>query len=241
MSISKTDTMRKILLLCGLSLSLIAAKAQYTITDANGDPVADGATVNVELPNANDEISVHWRLHSATVDTIRFQVLSTSQAEGTVNSFCVGVKCYPPNYILSEPQALDTNNEAALILYYKPQGIADPALINYKIYSNANPNIYTTFSISFTIATGIKENSQSEKLLAYPNPANSFVKITYQTNENAELVLYNIVGEKVRNYPIAIGSKEIKIDTSELPAGTYFYSIVSEFSIKETKRLVVKH
>ncbi len=232
--------MKKILLLSILFVAVFNLQAQYTLTDDQGNPIANGATLQVNFADANTNVEVHYHLHSQTADAIKFQVLSTTQVTGTQNLFCVGTHCYAPNATISGAEALDANNEAVLILYYKPKGFSEPAAINYKVYSNVNPNSFITFTVEYTMASGIELLNASEKLKAFPNPANDKVEIAYKATEASQIVLYNIVGTKVKSFNVSAGTSSIELGTDALPAGTYFYSLINKQGT-ETKRLVIKH
>jgi len=234
--------MKKILLLSILFVAAFNLQAQYTLTDDQGSPIANGATLQVNFADTNQstKATAHYRLHSQSSDALKFQVLSTSQVTGTQNQFCVGQHCYAPNATISGAEALDANNEALLILYYYPRGHTESATINYKVYNSNNVNIDFEFTVEYTLTSGIELLNASEKLKAYPNPANDKVEIAYKATEASQIVLYNIVGTKVKSFNVSAGTSSIELGTDALPAGTYFYSLINKQGT-ETKRLVIKH
>ena len=234
--------MKKLLLLIPLALALFTAKAQvYTITMENGDPVADGSTTNITLADENTSNDQHWTLHSTTSADLVFQVIATTAVAGTQNFNCVGTHCYAPNDTQAHTESLDAGNIANLSLEYKPNGHPESALITFKIYPVNNESDAITFSINWSVSTGIEEVNTKPSLVAYPNPAKSHVSISYTSRDEASLVIYNIVGETVRKFDLNRGSGKIEVETSDLPSGTYFYSMVSKQKLSETKRLVIKH
>ncbi len=182
-------------------------------------------------------------LHSTTNDDFVFQVMGSTQVAGTQNFNCVGASghCFAPNDQDPHTEDLDASNNAPVNLEYKPNGYSDPAIIDFRISSPGNESINITFSINWTIATGIDEITNKSSLIAYPNPANGNVKISYKVSEVSEIVFYNIVGEQVKKIMVSAGTNQIDVETSALPSGTYFYSMISDSKITETKRLVIKH
>ncbi|MDD3961030.1 MAG: T9SS type A sorting domain-containing protein [Bacteroidales bacterium] len=79
-----------------------------------------------------------------------------------------------------------------------------------------------------------------------PNPASNFTSIKYQISEDADisLFLYDNQGKRIKTIPAGTQSKGInfiKIETSDLPEGMYFYTILLDgiASAKE-KLLIVK-
>jgi choice-of-anchor B domain-containing protein len=85
---------------------------------------------------------------------------------------------------------------------------------------------------------GTKENNSVDKFLnLYPNPAQNFVKIMTNVNEEAELSITNILGQTLlqRSYT-HFGSQDL--DVSQLPAGTYFVSLRTN-SKSFSKKLII--
>lgn len=74
----------------------------------------------------------------------------------------------------------------------------------------------------------------------YPNPASNYVNIKLTTNGNLiEVKLYNIMGELVANENLVDGNNTLSV--ANLPDGIYFYSIIKNNAILETKKLIVRH
>lgn len=82
-------------------------------------------------------------------------------------------------------------------------------------------------------------------LEAYPNPAVQSATIKYSLPSNQgrlSLVVRNILGKEVKTIELgsSLSGKQI-INTSDLPNGVYFYSIIDEGRTISTKKLIVKH
>lgn len=79
-----------------------------------------------------------------------------------------------------------------------------------------------------------------------PNPVSGTTVISYSIGLNAQtmIVLYNSSGTKVMDIidqPQAAGSYELSIDVSTLPAGVYYYQVVSgPFTSEPQKLLIVR-
>ena len=157
--------MKKFLLLLPLVFSIIAVNAQYTITDENSNPVVDGSTINIELPNADEDYHMEWRMVSInSSEQSTFEVLSTTQVGASQNMYCIFGACQPPN-TTSSTGNLDTEDKKRLDLYYKPRGEISPAVIEYKVSEVGNSSNSFTFTLSFTIATGIDEITNKKHVL----------------------------------------------------------------------------
>ena len=233
--------MRKILLLIPIVFAMITVNAQYTLLDGSGDPILDGGTTVVEIENETTNSELDWHLESTNSSDIQFEVLSTDQPEGAQNLYCVGIHCYGPGHVTST-ESLDDNNSADIKLYYKPNGHAETTEIVYKITEVGDDNNTFTFTVHYNILTlGIDTKASLKNFVIYPNPANNTINVEYSISDQSELVIYNIVGDKIKNIDLDLFSEKIQIDSSDLPSGTYFYSLVSNNKSVQTKRFVIKH
>ena len=73
--------------------------------------------------------------------------------------------------------------------------------------------------------------------VAYPNPFKDKTVLNLPVNTE-KVYVYNLMGKAVRSYKVAANETTIELDLSNLPAGIYFYSLISESGIIETKKLV---
>lgn len=70
---------------------------------------------------------------------------------------------------------------------------------------------------------------------AYPNPFTSSVTVE---NFPADMIcMYNAVGEKIKSIPLN-GKTKTDINTADLSSGIYFYCIIKEGVIIETRKIV---
>lgn len=94
----------------------------------------------------------------------------------------------------------------------------------------------SVYSLTGTLSTG-QENLIDNKMVSYPNPANSTININIPEGmaKNSELKIFAIDGRQVLKTPLRDdGSKTISIDVSTLSSGTYIYKI-DKFSDKFIK------
>lgn len=97
-----------------------------------------------------------------------------------------------------------------------------------------------------TDPVGINENSIYGIKLSQnsPNPSSGITSFNYELieNENIYIELMDMQGRKVlsRNEGIkSAGSHRIELQTNQLDAGTYFYSLITDSGKKLTRKLVV--
>ncbi len=79
----------------------------------------------------------------------------------------------------------------------------------------------------------------------YPNPITNEATVDVNLNEASKIAItvYDITGKVIANIfsgEMNSGSNTIKIDTSNLPSGIYYASIISENSKKNLKMVVIK-
>lgn len=81
-------------------------------------------------------------------------------------------------------------------------------------------------------------------LSVYPNPTRGMIEIQLDQakNESYKITLSNTIGQVVRTIKVpeqALNPK-IKLDLSTYPAGIYFYSLLVNDKMVETKRLILQ-
>ncbi|MGA0558349.1 T9SS type A sorting domain-containing protein [Larkinella sp. VNQ87] len=78
----------------------------------------------------------------------------------------------------------------------------------------------------------------------YPNPANEYAEIDYHISGNvkdAKLSFLNVLGAQVAEYVLDKNARKIRITTSELNSGMYFYQLSLDGKTIATKKLMVSH
>lgn len=77
----------------------------------------------------------------------------------------------------------------------------------------------------------------------YPNPAIDQAFFDYQIHNEtikAKVVVHNILGSPVGNYDLPFVEQKVKIQTEELPAGVYFYTLYLDNDGVLTRKLIVR-
>lgn len=75
-----------------------------------------------------------------------------------------------------------------------------------------------------------------------PNPFREETTVRFSvpaTALNAKLQLTNVQGNVVRNYNLSKGQDQLNIKKGELQAGTYYYSLIVDGELIETKQMVI--
>lgn len=86
-------------------------------------------------------------------------------------------------------------------------------------------------------ATGIQSyNAPNTFSTTYPNPFSE--KITIEASNADMIFIYNFMGEKIKSYSLKSGQTKLEADVAALPKGIFFYSIIKDGAILETKKII---
>lgn len=94
------------------------------------------------------------------------------------------------------------------------------------------------------LITGIEIDAAFQSLLGqnFPNPADAYAIIPIgELTHASTLRISDVAGRLVQNTTIAVGTASYRLDTEQLPAGTYFYQLSNADGISPMKTLVVAH
>lgn len=78
---------------------------------------------------------------------------------------------------------------------------------------------------------------------SYPNPAYNFARIDYQLPSNVKsgiITLFDINGQEVKRYSVNKTFDHLKVNTTDMPAGTYFYNLRTDQGVSEGQKIVIK-
>jgi len=233
-------------------LSFSYVNAQETISLSwDGSALSDTVYVWVDPYNA-DATLFHAIVTNNTDNIVNIKVLRTNVEviEGSVNSFCWASQCYPPfldESALYQPiiggESTGTDNFYAEFMANETFGTS---IIKYKFFDKDNTDIFSEVVVKYwsspeAIGEEIANNISFSN--AYPNPAiNTFnIDYNFDTNINkASLKIVNLLGSVVKEVEIDQNSNKLSMDISNLDAGVYFYSIVVNNEVFQTKKLVIR-
>lgn len=95
--------------------------------------------------------------------------------------------------------------------------------------------IIVTGTCASGVAVSVSNNYFSA---AYPNPFSS--KLTFENSEADMIALYNVVGEKIKIIIFQHGQTKVEVNAADLREGIYFYAIMKEGVVIETRKIVKK-
>ncbi|RLD32478.1 MAG: hypothetical protein DRI83_10855, partial [Bacteroidetes bacterium] len=122
------------------------------------------------------------------------------------------------------------------------QSFLGVATISVRAMNNCGDGLYSEgFEVTVDKIVAIPENSNENAFYVYPNPnKGSFNILSSSAMQDANIIVYNIIGEKVfeLNTDIAVG-ENMHIGLEHYPKGLYILSITTDHS-RFTEKLIIK-
>ncbi|HSH66303.1 MAG TPA: T9SS type A sorting domain-containing protein [Bacteroidia bacterium] len=254
--------MKKISTLFFFLFSFCIAPAQSLHLIHDNADVTNG-TILIPI-SPNQSLATELSILNTTDKVIHYQVNRTILNAPMNDScaslyFCSGTTCYAPNSsvtwtpktqpITIQPHGTmpDGNGTYGVSAHYDvcPTECND-LIVYYRIYdTEINTADTATITIKYTCSTGINDHFNTPVYLsdAYPNPANSSFSLTYHLNtfSNAQLILNDMVGKKVNEINLTGMQGTLKVQTDQLVAGVYFYSLVMNNHVVLTKKIIINN
>lgn len=245
--------MKKILLSsAALFLTVFCINAQSFTLVWNGDPYYDGDTIHFEADSSTvTEMVFEPILNNNTNNGINIEVIRDEllMLEGTVSYFCWDT-CYQP-FVDSSVMSLyipagSSSTDGDFIGHYEVNGAVGVSLIEYKYYNKDNPAEYIAIVVKFDISpAGIDDNIFNNIWVSeiYPNPTITFVNIDYELPTEVDLAsvkIVNLYGSVMMERELDAGSNHMRMNVSELNGGIYFYSVIINGEIYNTKKLIIR-
>ncbi len=231
-------------LLLGQSLSL----------SWKGEDIPNGDTVYVYGEISEDmwyEIQAHAIVTNVSEDTVEVKVhrIIIDTVPGTRNQFC-WVLCYAyetneSSYSVTLDPGASTS-ELEFSGHYQPAGNGGTSKIRYKFFNVDNEQDTVSMTVFYVVSPASVADLQSASHFgsAYPNPASEIVSFDFEfshTVKEARLVIYNLLGKQVMDYPVNNRNGKLSVPLHELNEGVYFYTfMVNGETAATTRKLVVQ-
>lgn len=245
--VKKERRMKKNLLLVVTTLFLgIVVNAQTVKIYEDGAPgtLFNGDTVYVT--SGDEFVYPHLIVENnsgATLNVLWKRLILTASAPGFTDQLCDNQLCFIcTGNPWVRPSALAIADGANTVFQPKLStgGVSGTAHYRYYVMDAGSTNI-DSVDVVFTSTVGIEEKI-SVNYQAYPNPASSVFNIKLKVSPNTGLYqvkLYNIMGELVATETLVDGLNTVNI--ANLTDGVYFYSILRNTAVVETRKLIVKN
>lgn len=200
--------------------------------------VSTGGTYNVTTTNSNACDGVGTSANTTvTVNPVPTAAGSTASIAGSVVTFTnssTGATSY--NWNFGDASSSSATNP---VHAYATNGTYTVTLIA----SNGSCNDTVSFIVSITV--GIQELANINEARLYPNPANevAILDLELSASSTVQAYIYDITGKLVNEVykgELPAGKTTLTIDASNLEAGSYYTTVVTNGSRKTMKLIIVK-
>jgi len=235
----------------------VVVKYTYEVQSDDLQILYDGETVNSDTIVVTD--------YNANYGEMEFDVIIKNTTEkdmsvyaakieldtipNTSNYFCWAGNCLPSFVDTSTSAQIipagGTSNEGDFAAHYSPMNNIGTTTIKYSFFeeNKSKASAYVVVKFKYD-PSGINDNEFGEISFSdvYPNPASNFINIDYSlksNNENSYVKIINLLGSVVKTEPLNSSQNKVRINTSDLTNGIYFYSIIVNGKVYKTKKLII--
>ena len=243
--------MKKFLFTLALIVSVFALSAQgYVVTDHNGAVVQSGASYYIYGDGAATygELNIEFEVTATENVVLIGEKVEEQVVESTMNWICFG-QCLLPTTYVTNPNNLPADSTLVFSMHYMyTNEIYDVAgleqIMKYYIYPESNPDDKFIFNVVFKYSLEDVDDYSSAEVFsnAYPVPAIDVVNFDYNftSDVNAEVAIYNLMGQEVMRSSINGMSGKASLNVSDLTDGVYFYSLIVNGVVEKSNKLIIK-
>lgn len=208
-----------------------------------------GVTATIDSAATVDHTKIDYYLVNTSGSPIEIDWTRIRRADMApyTDQVCDDVYCYqaPDNNVFVSPSYTTIPAGDSMLFQPKvyPNTTAGCAIYTYIIYSGHGTTFEDSVQVKYRFGGQdcfLTVQETPITFSVYPNPVSTNLNIKATTNGNSVVIkLYNIMGELVRTETITDGNNMVNV--SSLTDGIYFYSIIKNNQIVETKKLIIKH
>lgn len=233
--------------LTAFSLSFIGFSQGIEIHE-NGVAISGAAITIDSVVTADHTIGNYYIVNTtgASVDIDWARVRRAHMAPFH-DQVCDDVYCYEATNTTIFPSPTSKTIAAGDSMIFQPKvyadGVAGCVIYSYMIYTDHGSTLEDSIQVKIRFGGQdcfLEVPETPIYYSVYPNPVSSVLNIKATTNGNSvEVKVYNIMGELVAKDILVDGLNTLSVTT--LTDGIYFYSVVKNGEIIETKKLIVRH
>jgi hypothetical protein len=203
-----------------------------------------------------DSIELITYMNVKNVGTKAIDVLckksQLSMQETTEVTMCWAGGCYPSSVNIS-PNAQNMavgQTITEFVGHYLQSNFqhlqSGESVVRWVFYDQKNVNDSMSVTIKYTsYPLGVEDANTRPAVLsnAYPNPADANATFSYSipAGTSGVVIVRNLLGATMQSERLPSVSGKYSISTGNLGDGIYFYSLMIDGKISQTKKLVVKH
>jgi hypothetical protein len=242
--------MKKITLSCLAIVAAATTFGQVILLDHDKNIVTN-TIIDINIAsNANSTEEILVKNGGTITDTLKVLRTVYSVDANDQTQFCFGGLCYAHATNLS---SLSISVAPGDTIDYSENGfhaIFDAGvacvtrLVKYRFFNVNNFSDSASVTFRYSCVTGIDDNKNTMPVISNPspNPAYGYVSFNYSTNtasEKAKIVIHDMLGKAVKIVDLTEREGSVKINTSDLISGVYFYSYYVDNKTIATKKMII--
>ena len=197
-----------------------------------------------------DVLSGYIRVKNNTSTSLKIYVKRkiNQEVNETANWFCFGPTCYGPMTDSSLSVTTIAPGVTDLTFYgdYSPSGLGGLTSITYEFYDKQTfpTRISAKATVEFSISAVACKEEKFFLRGPYPNPSSEFTEFEYNLPsdcKNPKLIIRSMLGVEINSQKLEGISGIKKIDISNYQPGVYFFSIILDGKILQTRKMVIRH
>lgn len=240
---------KTLLFLFAISFSVLAFGQSLSLSYAEG-PLNNGSEIHIWMDTSTYAVACHIYITNNSLSNkyVKVRKYEVSIVPGTINYFC-WYACLDPGIFVSKDSILYKPGQLGKYDFqgdYEPHGKLGTSTLKYTFFDMYNPNDSASVIVHYhATPLSVQENflTQVKFSNAYPNPAGSFTSFDFNLPKEtitATIVFRDLLGSVVKKQAISNLKGNVKIETSDLKDGIYFYSLIVNDQIYTTKKLIVR-
>lgn len=206
----------------------------------------NGETIICEYDEAMLEYVQHLQIRNLSSEELNVIVEQDvfETVPDAIVQFCWGM-CYVPseNPFASNPILIPANILSAedfSIHISIPETETGVVKVKYNVFDRSDPYNLITIIVLAGQTANVAETTFNLGQ-AYPNPATSQVHFDLQSNDNVNVVVYNLLGQEVKSQLVSAHQNRVNIAVDDLQAGIYFCRFSINGAVVKTEKFIVKH
>ena len=231
------------------TLALLAVttllSAQMLQFEHNGHVYQDGETIISSFNEDFGEYVVEMNIRNLTDNEMNITVEQDvlEPAEGVMMQLCWGQCMIGEEHIVSRPVSVSAQTLSTDIASFHCNFLEGETGIVKAIYHAYDARVPES-KISIIVLYGKNADTPEYSFSlgqAYPNPATSQVHFDLHSNNNVNVVVYNLLGQEVKSQLVSGHQGRVNITVDDLQPGIYFCRFTINGEVVRTEKFIVKH
>lgn len=244
--------MKKIILSCISIVAFANVFGQVVLLDHDKNIVTN-TIIEIDIAagaNSTEEILV--KNGGTVTDTLKVLRIIYSVDASDQTQFCFGGLCYAHATNVSNlsitvaPGDTVDYSENGFHAIFDAGTACVTRMVKYRFFNVNNLSDSSSVTFRYSCITGVEDNISTRAFIGNPspNPAYGSVSFNYSMNtasEKGKIVIHDMLGKTVKTVDLTEKEGSVKINTSDLISGVYFYSYSIDNKTLATKKIIISN